>query len=99
MPGEMARSAARQPFGLPKVTAAASAASLSCQNDGKTQKFMPVGESSGEYRLKRLAARENAEALRARIMRHIASEAKSELVDIRILQTSILGCRALSSPF
>jgi hypothetical protein len=35
----------------------------------------------------------------ARIMRHIASEAKSELVDIRILQTSILGCRALSSPF
>jgi 8-oxo-dGTP pyrophosphatase MutT (NUDIX family) len=36
--------------------------------------------------LKRLAARENAEALRARIMRHIASEAEPELVDIRILR-------------
>ena len=36
--------------------------------------------------LKRLTAPENADALRARIMRHIASEQRPELVDIRILR-------------
>jgi 8-oxo-dGTP pyrophosphatase MutT (NUDIX family) len=36
--------------------------------------------------LKRLTARQNAEELRARIMRHIASEERPELVDIRILR-------------
>jgi hypothetical protein len=37
MPRKMATSAARQPFGLPKVTAAASAAHLSCQNAAQKQ--------------------------------------------------------------
>ena len=52
MPGKMARSAARQPFRMPKLTAAVSAARPSCQNAGKAQKFMLVRESSGEYRIK-----------------------------------------------
>ena len=51
MPGKTARSAARQPFGLPKVTAAASGTRLSCQNAGKAQKFAPVPGSYGESRL------------------------------------------------
>jgi hypothetical protein len=42
MPGNTARSAARQPLGLPKVTAAARATRLSWQNAGKAQKFAPV---------------------------------------------------------
>ena len=37
--------------------------------------------------LKRLTAPENADALRARIMRHIAGEERPELVDIQILRT------------
>jgi len=36
--------------------------------------------------LKRLTARENADALRARIMRYLASEASPELADIRIVR-------------
>lgn len=36
--------------------------------------------------LKRLTARQNADELRARIMRHIASEERPELVDIHILR-------------
>ncbi len=36
--------------------------------------------------LKRVAASENAEALRGRIMRHLAAEAEPELIDIRILR-------------
>jgi 8-oxo-dGTP pyrophosphatase MutT (NUDIX family) len=36
--------------------------------------------------LKRLTARQNADALRARIMRHIASEERPELVDMHILR-------------
>jgi 8-oxo-dGTP pyrophosphatase MutT (NUDIX family) len=36
--------------------------------------------------LKRLTARQNAEELRARIMRHIAGEKRPELVDIHILR-------------
>ena len=51
MPGKMARSAARQPFGLPKVTAAASATRPGCQNAGKAQKFALVRGSYGESRL------------------------------------------------
>ena len=51
MPGKTAGSAARQPFGLPKVTAAASATRLSCQNAGKAQKFAPVPGLYGESRL------------------------------------------------
>ena len=39
MLGKMARSAARQPLGLPKVTAAARAASPSCQDAGKSPKI------------------------------------------------------------
>jgi len=37
--------------------------------------------------LKRLTARENADALRARIMRYLASEASPELADIRIVRS------------
>ena len=51
MPGEAARSAARQPLGLPKVTAAARVTRLSCQNAGKAQKFAPVRGSHGESQL------------------------------------------------
>jgi len=36
--------------------------------------------------LKRVAARQNADELRARILRHLASEAKPELVDIHIVR-------------
>ena len=39
MQGKTARSAVRQPLGLPKVTAAAQAARPSCQNAGKAQNF------------------------------------------------------------
>ena len=42
MPGKTARSATRQPLGLPKVTAAAHATRPSCQNAGKTQNFAPL---------------------------------------------------------
>jgi hypothetical protein len=51
MPGKTARSAARQPLGLPKVTAAAHATRPSCQNAGKAQNFAPLRGSYGESRL------------------------------------------------
>ena len=47
MPGKMARSAPRPPFGLPEVTAVVRAASLSCEKAGKAQIFVRVRESSG----------------------------------------------------
>ena len=52
MPGKMARSAARQPFRLPKLTAAVSAAPPVLPKRRKSAKFMLVRESSGEYRLR-----------------------------------------------
>ena len=52
MPGKMARSAARQRFWLPKVTAVIRAASPSCQNAGKARKFALALGSSGECRTK-----------------------------------------------
>ena len=55
MPAKMARSAPRPPFGAPTVTAVVRAASPSCQNAAKAQKFTPVRGSSGESRLIRSA--------------------------------------------
>ena len=52
MPGKMARSAPRPPFGLPKVTVAARTSLLSCWKAGKPRISSPVRESSGESRLK-----------------------------------------------
>jgi hypothetical protein len=52
MPGKMARSAPLPPFRVPGVTAVIRAASLSCQNAGKPQKFRPVRGASGEFRNK-----------------------------------------------
>ena len=52
MPAKMARSAARQLFGLPSVTEVASATSLSCQNAGKAQEFAPIRGSYGKSRSK-----------------------------------------------
>jgi hypothetical protein len=54
MPTKMARSAPRSPFGLPEATAVVRAASLSCQNEGKAQKFSRNRESSGESRVRSL---------------------------------------------
>jgi hypothetical protein len=51
MPAKMARSAPRPPLGASTVMTAGRAANPSCQSAGKAQKFMPVGESSGEYRM------------------------------------------------
>ena len=50
MPGKTARSAARQPLGLPKVTATAHATRPSCENAGKAQNFAPLRGSYGESR-------------------------------------------------
>jgi hypothetical protein len=46
MPGKTARSAARQPLGLPKVTAAAHATRLSCQNAGQASNAPAFGETA-----------------------------------------------------
>ncbi len=54
MPGKTARSAARQPFGLPKVTAVIRVVGLSCQNVGKTQKSMPFESHPGNTGSKEL---------------------------------------------
>ncbi len=43
MPGKMARSAARQPFGLPKVTAAARAVSSSAKTREKRKNLRQFG--------------------------------------------------------
>ena len=54
MPGKMARSAPRPPFGLPEVPAAVRTSRLSCGKAGKAQIFTPDWESSGVSRLKNL---------------------------------------------
>ena len=43
MPGKMARSAARPPFGLPEVRVAVGTSRLSCRKAGKTRIFTPFG--------------------------------------------------------
>ena len=48
MPGKMARSAPRPPFGLPEVPVAVRTSRLSCRKAGKARIFTPVRESSGE---------------------------------------------------
>jgi hypothetical protein len=48
MPGKMARSAPRPPFGLPEVLVAVLTSRLSCRKAGKTRTFTPIRESSGE---------------------------------------------------
>ena len=52
MPGKMARSAPRPPFGLPEVLVAVRTSRLSCRKAGKARIFTPVRESSGESRLR-----------------------------------------------
>ena len=52
MPGKMARSASRPPFGLPDALVAVCTSRRSCRKAGKARIFTPVWESSGESRLK-----------------------------------------------
>jgi hypothetical protein len=52
MPGKTAKSAPLAPFGLSGMTALVRAATLSCENAGKSQKCTQDRESSGESRLK-----------------------------------------------
>jgi hypothetical protein len=49
MPGKTAKSAPLPPFGLSGMTALVRAATLSCENAGKSQKCTQDRESSGEY--------------------------------------------------
>ncbi len=51
MPGKTAKSAPLAPFGLSGMTALVRAATLSCENAGKSQKCTQDRESSGESRL------------------------------------------------
>jgi hypothetical protein len=51
MPGKMARSAPRPPFGLPDALVAVLTSRLSCRKAGKARIFAPVREPSGESRL------------------------------------------------
>ncbi len=51
MPGKMARSGPRPPFGLREVTVAVRTSRLYCRKARKAQIFMQVWESSGEYRI------------------------------------------------
>jgi hypothetical protein len=51
MPGKMARSAPRPPFGLPDAPVAVRTSRLSCGKAGKARIFTPVWDSSGEFRL------------------------------------------------
>ena len=52
MPGKMARSAPRPPFGLPDALVAVHTSRLSCRKAGKARIFTPVRESSGESQFK-----------------------------------------------
>jgi hypothetical protein len=52
MPGKMARSALRPPFGLPDAPVAVRTSLLSCRKAGKARIFTPVWDSSGESRFK-----------------------------------------------
>ena len=52
MPGKTAKSAPLPPFGLSGMTALVRAATLSCENAGKSQKCTQDRESSGESRFK-----------------------------------------------
>ena len=61
--------------GLSKVTATASAAHLSCQNAGKTQKFMPVRGSHGKIPVYALYAPPNH---RDGVVHHTRDDAKAD---------------------
>jgi hypothetical protein len=56
MPGKMTNSILRPPFRPPQVPAAVRSSRLSCGKVGKAQIFTSARESSGESRVKRLAA-------------------------------------------
>jgi hypothetical protein len=56
MPGKMARSAPRPPFGLPDAPVAVRTSRLSCGKAGKARISKPVPGSSGESRFSRLVA-------------------------------------------
>jgi hypothetical protein len=60
MPGKMARSAPRPPFGLPDAPVTVRTSRLSCGKAGKARIFTPVWDSSGESRF-------NDRALRSRV--------------------------------
>jgi hypothetical protein len=51
MPGKMARSAPRPPFGLPEVLVAIHTSRQPCRKAGKAPIFTPIRESSGESRV------------------------------------------------
>src|SRR5262249_28510039 len=50
-----------QAFGLPEVLVVVSTSRLSCKRAGKTRTLMPVWDSSGESRLKRLMSCDRTE--------------------------------------
>src|SRR5664280_3719762 len=52
MPGKIARSPPRPPFGLAEVPVTVGTSRLSCGNAGKARILTPVWESSGESRFK-----------------------------------------------
>jgi hypothetical protein len=52
MPGKIARSPPRPPFGLAEVPVTVGTSRLSCGNAGKARILTPVWESSGESRLR-----------------------------------------------
>jgi hypothetical protein len=52
MPGKMARSVPRSPFGLPEVRVAVCTSRQSCRKAGKARRFTRHRRSSGESRMK-----------------------------------------------
>jgi hypothetical protein len=54
MPGKMARSVPRSPFGLPEVRVAVCTSRQSCRKAGKARRLTRHRQSSGESRLKEL---------------------------------------------
>jgi hypothetical protein len=67
MPGKMARSATRPPFGLPEVLVAVSTSRLSCKRAGKTRTLMPVWDSSGASQLFMLSHADPSSAVRTSV--------------------------------
>ena len=80
MPGKTAKSAPLPPFGLSGMTALVRAATLSCENAGKSQKCTQDRESSGESRLisLRLRSRRSSSVADGSLIRSIAWAAISD---------------------
>ena len=57
MPGKMARSVPRSPFGLPEVRVAVCTSRQSCRKAGKARRLTRHRQSSGESRLEKRTRR------------------------------------------